>query len=255
VKSATYNLYTEPMNNETLFVAVTLLDLCIVLLAWKFGKEWVIATIIANIILVSTFASKIVNVFGYSSTIVAVFYAAIFIATDILTEHHGKKVGYQSVWMGFLALATFTIMGQLALLFVPTTETATMSSAMNTLFSAVPRIAIASFTAYLIAQNFDIWLFHRIGERTEKRLLWLRNMGSTAISQFLDNLIFFPIAFGGTVPFNVLTELILVSWLVKMFVALLDTPFIYLSYVVKGITPPDFQKRKTSTVEAPATGL
>ncbi|MAE68215.1 MAG: queuosine precursor transporter [Candidatus Peribacteraceae bacterium] len=243
------------MKNELIILAITLLDLSIILLAWRFGKEWVIATILANIILVSTFNAKLVPFFGYAITMAAPFYSAIFVATDTLTEHHGKKVGYRSVWMGFLALATFTLLGQLVLLSDPIPEREGMAAAMETLFSAVPRIAIASFTVYIIAQSFDIWLFHYLREKTGKQKLWLRNNISTIVSQLLDSCLFFPLAFAGSVSTQTLVELIITGWLSKVVIALLDTPFIYLSYVVKGKTPPDFAKRETSITEASGTAL
>ncbi|MBT7337536.1 queuosine precursor transporter, partial [Candidatus Peregrinibacteria bacterium] len=59
---------------------------------------------------------------------------------------------------------------------------------------------------------------------------WLRNNGSTVISQFLDSIIFFGIAFYGVVP-NI-WSLILTGYVAKLIVALLDTPFIYLSYKI-----------------------
>ena len=72
--------------NELLFFVVTLIDLAFVLLAWKLGKEWVYVTIIANIILASTFAAKLIPIFGLVTNVSNAFYAAIFIATDPFRE-------------------------------------------------------------------------------------------------------------------------------------------------------------------------
>jgi uncharacterized integral membrane protein (TIGR00697 family) len=51
------------------------------------------------------------------------------------------------------------------------------------------------------------------------------------VSQFLDSVIFFGIWFYGVVP-NI-WSLILFGYVAKLIVAVLDTPFIYLSYMIK----------------------
>lgn len=243
------------MANGLLFILIALIDLAVVLFAWRLGKNWLIATILANIVLTSTFVGKLVPIFGLVTTGGEMFYASIFIATDILSEHHGKKVAYKSIWMGFLALAMFTGMAQLVLQFSTIDESAAVAEAMSTLFSVIPRLAAASFIAYLIAQSFDIWFFHFIREKTGTKKLWLRNNLSTLTSQAIDSLIFFPLAFIGTVPFEVLGTLMLTGWLFKVPIAALDTPIMYLSYVVKGKTPPDFGRKTPTQSEAPAAGL
>lgn len=243
------------MNNAALFVAIAIIDLCIVLLAWRLGKTWLIATILANIILTTTYVGKLVPIFGFVTTGGEAFYASIFIATDILSEHHGKREGYRSIWLGFLALGMFVLLGQLVLRFTTIEESMAAAEAMNTLFAVVPRIAIASFIAYLIAQSFDIWFFHFMREKTGTNKLWLRNNLSTVTSQLIDSCIFFPLAFIGTVPNNVLLSLIFTGWLFKIPIALIDTPIMYLSYVVKGKKAPDFGRKTPTPYESPASGI
>lgn len=242
-------------NNALLFIIVALVDLSIVLFAWRLGKNWLVATILANIVLTSMFVGKLVPIFGWVTTAGEVFYASIFIATDILSEHHGKKEGYRSIWLGFMVLAMFIILGNLALQFTTISDSSALALALKELFTIIPRIAIASFIAYLVAQSFDIWFFHRIREKTGKNKLWLRNNLSTMTSMLLDSLIFFPLAFYGIVSTNVLFTLIMTGWLFKIPIAILDTPFMYLSYVIKGQTPPDFKKLKTSKIESPGAGI
>jgi queuosine precursor transporter len=135
-------------------------------------------------------------------------------------------------------LVLFVFLGQFVLHFVPVPDSDDVSIAMETLFSAVPRIAVASFTAYAIAQSLDIWLYHYIREKTTERLLWVRNNGSTLVSQLVDSVVFFSLAFAGTVPLNVLIKIIFTGYLLKILVALMDTPLIYLSYIVKGLPIP-----------------
>lgn len=221
------------MTNEVIFIITAVIDLAFILLAFRLGKGWLFGAIVVNIILVSTFAGKLVPIFGFVTNAAGVFYAAIFLATDILTEHHGKKEGYKSVWIGFSALVLFVVMSQFVLRLISTSETTAISEAMQVLFRGVPRIAFASMFAYLVAQNFDVWFYHFIHQKTGQKRLWLRNNLSTFTSQFIDSIIFFSIAFFGVVPFNILLQIIFTGYAVKLIVALLDTPFIYLSYFIK----------------------
>lgn len=229
------------ISNEVLFFIVTIIDLSLVLLAARFGKTWLYAIIIANVILVSTFAAKLIPIFGLVTNVSNTFYAAIFIATDIISEHHGKKAAFKSIWLGFAGLVVFMILGQFALLFSTVADTETVSAAMDTLFAAVPRIAVASFVAYAISQSLDIWIFDKIRNSTGDGKLWFRNLGSTLLAQLVDSVIFFTLAFAGTVPVETLIVIILTGYIVKAVVALMDTPFMYWSYPIMGKKRPEKQ--------------
>jgi len=148
--------------------------------------------------------------------------------------------------MGFLGLTLFIMMSQGVLNFVASPQSAGIEKAIQGLFGAVPRIAAASFIAYLISQSFDVWFYHVIHDRTGEKFLFLRNNLSTVVSQFMDSVLFFSLAFGGLVPFGILINIILTGYAIKIIVAMLDTPFMYASYFVIGEKMPDFG-RKTET--------
>lgn len=170
------------------------------------------------------------EIFGLATTVAGPFYASIFLATDVLTEHYGKKYGYLSVMVGFFALALFMAMSQLTLLITPVSFCQELHDCMKVVFGTSVRIFVASIIAYVISQNFDVWFYHFLNEKTKGRFLWLRNNFSTTTSQIIDSMIFFSIAFYGVLP-NWL-EVAIVGCLAKIIVALLDTPFIYLSKII-----------------------
>jgi hypothetical protein len=94
---------------------------------------------------------------------------------------------------------------------------------------------VASLTAYLFSQYHDVWAFHFWKRVTTERFLWLRNNASTIVSQLLDSVVFITIAFYGSLP---VMPLIFGQWVVKVGIALLDTPFVYLLvYVVRRRLP------------------
>jgi hypothetical protein len=101
--------------------------------------------------------------------------------------------------------------------------------AFGRVLGASTGVVVGSLGAYVVSQNWDVVVFHRIREYTDGEALWLRNVGSTATSQFLDTVIFVTVAFyvfQGLPPGQVL-GLGVGQYLVKLSLAVLDTPFVY----------------------------
>jgi len=87
-----------------------------------------------------------------------------------------------------------------------------------------------------VSQNWDVLAFHAIRERTGEDLLWVRNIASTATSQALDTVIFVTVAFavapavlgvGSVYPTDQILSLIVGQYVLKLAIAVLDTPFVY----------------------------
>jgi hypothetical protein len=217
------------MNNEILFILMSLVSLGFVLLAFRLGKPYLIGLIAADVILMNIFVVKGMYLFGLAATGGNVLYASIFLATDILCEHWGKKEATRAVRIGFFVSLFFLAMSQFILKFIPA-DYDFAQGALETLFTLTPRIVLGSMAAYLVSQHLDVWLFHKIKEKTGDKMLWLRNNGSTFVSQLVDSVIFTVIAFAGVYP---LLELIVFTYIIKIIVAVLDTPFIYLARIVR----------------------
>jgi len=218
------------MFNEVLFVLMSLTSLSFVLIAFRLGKTWLVGLICAQAVLMNIFVVKGMYLFGLAATGGNVLYASIFLATDLLSEHYGKKYANQAVRVGFFASLFFLVTSQFIIKFIPA-DYDIAQNAMSTLFSLTPRIVFGSLTAHLIAQHLDVWSFEKIKKLTRGKYLWLRNNGSTMTSQLIDSVIFTLIAFWGVYP-N-LVQLILFTYIIKIVVAAIDTPFIYLSKIIK----------------------
>jgi len=102
------------------------------------------------------------------------------------------------------------------------------NEAYRNLFSGAPRIVMGSLLATVCAQLWDVYVFKWVKRKTGPRLLWLRNNVSTLGSQLMDTSIFYTVAFYGIIPTEVLPKLILGTYLLKLLVALIDTPILYL---------------------------
>jgi uncharacterized integral membrane protein (TIGR00697 family) len=220
------------MNNEVIFLAEMLVNFLLIIFAYRlFGKwgliMWIpVSVIIANIQVVQT-----VSLFGTVATLGNVVYATSFLVTDILSENYGKQEAKKAVWIGFFSLISMTLLMNITLLYVPlagddfATET---KEATTTIFSLMPRIALASLAAYMIAQRHDVWAFHFWKKRfPETKHLWIRNNLSTLVSQLLDSAVFVLIAFLGIFETGLLVEIFLTTYFFKFIVAAADTPFVY----------------------------
>jgi len=220
------------MQNEFMWLVMLLVNFLLIIAAYKlFGKwgliMWIpISVIVANIQVIQT-----VSLFGLAATLGNIVYATSFLVTDILSENYGKRDAGKAVWIGFFSLISMTLLMNLALYFYPLAEddfAAATHESLKAIFSLMPRIALASLTAYLISQSHDVWAFHFWKERfPSPKHLWIRNNLSTMVSQLLDSMIFTFIAFWGVFEPSVLWEILITTYFLKWIVAAADTPFVY----------------------------
>lgn len=155
-------------------------------------------------------------------------YPLTFLISDSISEVYGKSTAKKVVLIGL-----FTNLLMLVFFFgaihLPPAGFWEMQAEFEMILGAVPRVVGASLVAYFISQLFDVHLFHKLKELTKGKHLWLRNNGSTLTSQLLDSVIFITIAFAGTMPLSALLTMMATQYLVKLVIALGDTPFIYLT--------------------------
>lgn len=230
------------MPNEVIFIGQTLIGLAFTLLAFRLGRQWLYAFIAMSIVLANIFVTKQFDLFGLGATGGNVVYGAIFLATDLLSEHYGRSAARKGVFVGLVAAVFYLIMSQLILLYQPNSSDWGASEGMISIFSSGPAIILASLAAYLVSQLHDVWAFHLWKQKFSGRWLWLRNNLSTLVSQALDTVIFASLAFyllpkifhsAGSLSGTALAEVLLTTYLFKLVVAIIDTPFIYLSYHLK----------------------
>ncbi len=216
--------------NELLWGILILVNFGAILLIYRlYGKTglyiWIpIAAIVANIQVL-----KNVDLFGFTTTLGNIVYASSFLVTDILCENYGKEEAKRAVFAGFFALIVATALMNLALLFIPA-QSDIAQGPLQAIFSLMPRIAGASLAAYLISQLHDVWAFHLWKKKfPATSMLWLRNTASTLVSQLIDTVVFTFAAFLGRYPFPIVLEILWTTYIIKLIVALLDTPFVYVA--------------------------
>jgi uncharacterized PurR-regulated membrane protein YhhQ (DUF165 family) len=100
------------------------------------------------------------------------------------------------------------------------------------MYATTSGAVLASMLAYIAAQYCDVFMFHFWKRLTKGKHLWLRNNGSTLVSQGVDSFMVIVVTFGaqfiaGAMSGGALLVLMGSNYLFKMFVALADTPFFY----------------------------
>lgn len=161
-----------------------------------------------------------------------------FLLTDLLNEFYGRQAARFVTWVGFFmasfAFLVIAIAKQLPWAdFTAAPEWQGMrAEAFNNVFGTSQRMLIASMTAYLVAQLFDIAVFHFIKRKTANRLLWLRATGSTVCSQLIDTVVIQTLAWSGLLPVTKILSIIATSYAFKVLVAIGVTPLIYLGHAL-----------------------
>lgn len=157
----------------------------------------------------------------------------LFTINDIIAEVHGKERARSVIFSGMIVIFLLLCMSLLATALPPSKRFATAEIAYDTVFLKSARIAAASLVAFAIAGFMDVYVFMRIRQLLHKKALWLRNNASNVISQLFDTVVFMSLAFYAfDKPFAVnatfLFSLILPYWLLKCFMSVIETPFVYL---------------------------
>lgn len=223
------------MTNEILLILSLFITFFAVLISFFIFKEdglflWTIVTTIAANIEVLI----VVDAFGMEMTLGNILFASTFLVTDILSELYGKKTAQKAVWLGIATSVIFIFISQSWMLYTPNKNDFAMP-AMKTIFSNTPRLMFVGIAVYVIVQLFDVWLYHKWWAFTSnkfgdsRRFLWLRNNGSTLVSQLLNAVLFTWGAFYGIHSTKSMISIAVSSYLIFVVTSIMDTPFVYLA--------------------------
>ena len=155
-------------------------------------------------------------------------YPITFLVTDIISEFYGKKKADQLVITGLLS--SVFVMG---IIFIAdmagsTSWSPVQNDTFHTVFGLYGPAVFASMTAYLLAQFIDIRIFHFWKRITKGKALWLRNNGSTIVSQLVDTTaVLLLLCISGVIEWSRFSSLLENGFLFKVLIAILDTPIIY----------------------------
>ena len=180
---------------------------------------------VATLIVANIVSAKVVSFWGLVIPAAVVAYPLTFLMTDVIGELWGKDEANRTVKLGLICQLLSLVLIGLSIV-LPVAPFADNQAEFQSIMGQSFRVVFASLVAYMIAQFNDVYIFHKLKEKTNGKHKWLRNNLSTMTSQLLDTAIFITIAFIGTVP-NIWV-MIFSQYLIKFIYTLLDTPFFYL---------------------------
>ncbi len=188
---------------------------------------------ITNAIVAELIGGKLIHVGSAVMSVGILPWPIVFITTDLINEYFGEK-GVKRLSLITAALIAYCFVLLYLAMKIPAVEGSNLVSdnQFTAVFGQSLWIIVGSITAFLVSQLIDVTIFHFVKNRTGNKMIWLRSTGSTVISQLFDSFIVLGIAFWMTGKMT--TEVFILSaftgYFVKLIIAILLTPFIYLGH-------------------------
>ena len=218
-----------------------------------------------NILGITKFISLDFSLFGseipFPIAVGVLAYPITFLCTDFISEIYGKKRANMVVWVGLILNLWVLFILWLGGVLPPGPALNDAGEIIRDsngwvfyeVRTATFAATSASMIAYVSAQFVDVHVFHYLKEITNGKYLWLRNNGSTLVSQLVDStaVILITHYYADALPKDAVGDLtqpllyfIMASYSFKALTALIDTiPFyIGVKYITRYI-----QKDEIST--------
>lgn len=236
--------------NFLLLLLLAVVNFGLIALSYKlFGRKGVIGFIVLSVIAANLQVNKaiIFDIFGFEleATLGNVMFGGVFLATDLLSEIYGKKVALKAVYISIFANISFIIVMFISTLFESLDYTMEYSNAIDLFFKinfdtfletgGAFKAVLVGNLVYLVSQSLDVHVYQKLKDRfTGYKLLFIRNNGSTIVSQAVDSiLVTIGFAMVGIFPFSWVGGIIITTIAIKYMIAVIDTPFLYLMARIK----------------------
>ena len=174
-----------------------------------FSILFCVCLIAANIL-----ETKQISVLGISLTGGLIVFPISYIINDCVCEVWGFQKARLLIWTGFAMNFYFVAMGALCD-WIPGAPYWTNEAGFHAIFGLAPRVATASFVAFIVGSFANAYVMSRMKIRDKGRNFSLRAILSTIVGESFDSVIFFPLALGGVVPTEELPKLMLWRVLLK----------------------------------------
>ena len=183
-----------------------------------FSILFCVCLIAANIL-----ETKQISVLGISLTGGLIVFPISYIINDCVCEVWGFQKARLLIWTGFAMNFFFVAMGALCD-WIPGAPYWDNEAGFHAIFGLAPRVAAASFVAFVIGSFANAYVMSKMKIRDKGRNFSLRAILSTIVGESFDSVIFFPLALGGVVPTDELPKLMLWQVLLKTVYEIIALP-------------------------------
>jgi uncharacterized integral membrane protein (TIGR00697 family) len=188
---------------------------------------------ITNAVVAELIGGKLITVFGVPMSVGILPWPIVFVTTDLINDYFGEK-GVRKLSLITASLIAYTFVILFIAMRIPAMhgDKLVTDDQFNGVFGQSMWIIVGSITAFMVSQLIDVSIFHFVKNKTGGKMIWLRSTGSTLISQLFDSFIVLGIAFWmtGKMTTAVFIASALTGYFVKMIIAIVLTPLIYLGH-------------------------
>lgn len=177
--------------------------------------------VVANMIGITIFAPKLMELGGYTTNIANIFYASVVLGVAVILVKYGLSHAIKTIASTLYALMVYVTLSYLLGSF-PTVEGDTMAAVIDPVTFSGIRIVGASFLAFFIS-NFT---FINLLDRLKDSHIFLGYTLGIILLQAVDSIIFFPIAFGQSFNWH---EFMIVGFMFKVIIGMIYFPVFYIT--------------------------
>lgn len=167
--------------------------------------------------------TKQISVGPVSLTGGLIVFPVSYIINDCVCEVWGYAKARLLIWMGFAMNFFFVLLGALCD-WIPGASYWDNDAGFHAVFGLAPRIAAASFVAFLAGSFVNAYVMSRMKLHSQGKHFSLRAIVSTVAGEGIDSLLFFPLALWGVVPTDELPVLMLWQVVLKTLYEIVALP-------------------------------
>jgi len=183
-----------------------------------FGTLFCVCLITANVLETKQISFGPINV-----TAGLIVFPVSYIINDVVCEVWGYRRTRMLIWMGFAMNFFFVLMGALAD-WIPGASWWDGDEAFHSIFGLAPRIALASFIAFLAGSFMNAYVMSKMKLSSQGAHFSKRAVLSTVLGEGIDSIIFFPLALGGVIPWEQMPSLMISQVTLKTLYEILVLP-------------------------------
>jgi queuosine precursor transporter len=202
--------------------------------ALRLGKEALIAWIALQSVLANLFVFKQTTLFSFQATCSDVFILGVMLGLNLLQEYFGVFYARRAMFLSFSAMMSFVVLAKMHLFYQAHPSDWSQDS-YDRILSHSPRVLVASLVTFFLVQQFDVRFYGWLRRKFHGLHLAWRTTLSIILAQGIDTVLFTMLGLSGVV--DNLFSIILMSFFIKVVIAICSAPFTMLSKKLLPIKP------------------